>query len=51
MINFESGDEIKGILKIPSVKSDDSGVYECAASNGLSVIKSNFTITIRGMNF
>lgn len=50
MINLESVDESKGLLKITSVTSMDSGTYECAADNGISTIKSNFTITIRGTN-
>ncbi|PRD20372.1 UNVERIFIED_CONTAM: Down syndrome cell adhesion molecule-like protein [Trichonephila clavipes] len=37
-------------LKIISVSSSDAGVYQCTADNGIEpVIKSNFTVTIRGM--
>lgn len=47
-ISLETAEELQGILKISSVASTDSGTYECTADNGISAIKSNFTITIRG---
>ncbi|GIY67332.1 hemicentin-1 [Caerostris darwini] len=37
-------------FKIASVSSSDAGNYQCIADNGIEpIIKSNFTITIRGM--
>lgn len=47
-MNLDSSEEFKGILKISSVTPEDSGTYGCTADNGISIINSNFTITIRG---
>lgn len=36
-------------LTIAPITYDDAGVYECVADNGIQpIIKSNFTLTIRG---
>lgn len=51
MKNLRSLAEGKGStsLTIAPVSYDDGGVYECVADNGIQpVIKSNFTLTIRG---
>lgn len=38
------------VFTITSVSSDVSGMYECIANNGIEPsLKSNFTVTIRGM--
>lgn len=51
MKNLRSLAEGKGSssLTIAPVSYDDGGVYECVADNGIQpIIKSNFTLTIRG---
>lgn len=38
------------LLKFAKVSSDDAGLYECTADNGIQpTIRTNFTITILGM--
>ncbi|KAG8160091.1 hypothetical protein JTE90_006520 [Oedothorax gibbosus] len=45
------GNEVEfsnGLLQLSPVSDNDSGIYECLASNGITPdIRSNFTITIR----
>lgn len=40
------------LLRISLVQYENAGTYECVADNGIEpIIKTNFTLTIRGKDF
>lgn len=50
-IPLPSENKNSSTLQISSISYDDSGLYVCIADNGIEQsIKTNFTLTIRGMD-